>query len=71
MFKRILAFAFFAALAVNLHAQNLTTVSASNIQDINGSKLAAGQLCFLGTDQSDNPISFGIGGGGQPLRRGY
>jgi hypothetical protein len=71
MFKRILAFAFFAALAVNLHAQNLTTVSASNIQDINGSKLAAGQLCFLGTDQSDNPISFGIGGGGQALRRGY
>jgi hypothetical protein len=52
-------------------AQNLTTVSASNITDINGAKLAAGQLCFLITDQQDNPISVSIGGGGQALRRGY
>jgi hypothetical protein len=75
MFKRILAFAFFAAFAVGFSidacAQNLSTVSASNITDINGTKLAAGQLCFLITDQQDNPISVQIGGGGQALRRGY
>jgi hypothetical protein len=62
-----LAFGF----SMNARAQNLTTVSASNIQDINGVKLAAGQLCFLITDQNDNPISAQIGGGGQTLKRGY
>ena len=71
MKKFILAFALFATFAVNLHAQNLTTVSATNITDINGTKLAAGQLCFLITDQQDNPISVSIGGGGQALKRGY
>ncbi len=58
-------------IALTARAQNLTTVSASNIQDINGSKLAAGQLCFQATDQSDQIISFQIGGGGQALRRQY
>ena len=57
--------------SIDAQAQNLTTVSASNITDINGAKLAAGQLCFLITDQQDNPISVSIGGGGQALRRGY
>ncbi len=57
--------------SVDAHAQNLTTVSTSNIQDINGAKLAAGQLCFQATDQNDNPISVQIGGGGQALRRQY
>ena len=71
MKKILLTFALFAAFAVNLQAQNLTTISASNITDINGAKLAAGQLCFLITDQSDNPISVSIGGGGQALKRGY
>jgi hypothetical protein len=71
MKRSILAFALFATFAVNLHAQNLTTVSATNITDINGTKLAAGQLCFLITDQQDNPISVSIGGGGQALKRGY
>jgi hypothetical protein len=69
--KLIFTFALFASFAVQSFAQNLTTVSASNIQDLNGSKLAAGQLCFQGTDQSDTPISFGIGGGGQALKRQY
>jgi hypothetical protein len=59
------------ALSLNARAQNLTTVSAANITDINGAKLASGQLCFLVTDQQDNPISVSIGGGGQALRRGY
>jgi hypothetical protein len=71
MKKFVLSFAIFASLAVQSHAQNLTTVSASNITDINGAKLAAGQLCFLITDQQDNPISVSIGGGGQALKRGY
>jgi hypothetical protein len=66
MKKLFLGFAFFASFAVNLSAQNLTTVSGSNITDINGSKLAAGQVCFLITDQQDNPISVSIGGGGKP-----
>ena len=57
--------------ALDTLAQNLTTVSASNIQDINGAKLAAGQLCFLITDQNDTPLSVQIGGGGQALKRGY
>jgi hypothetical protein len=56
---------------MDARAQNLTNVSASNITDINGTKLAAGQLCFLITDQQDNPISVSIGGGGQALKRGY
>jgi hypothetical protein len=70
-------FSFFAflclslVLSLNAYAQNLTTVSALNIQDINGAKLAAGQLCFLMTDQNDVPLSAQIGGGGQALRRGY
>jgi hypothetical protein len=53
------------------HAQNWTTVSAANITDLNQNKLAAGQLCFLGTDQNDNPISFNVGGGGQVLKRAF
>jgi hypothetical protein len=69
--KKILLLLAFALCSINLHAQNLTTISASNIQDINGAKLASGQLCFLITDQQDNPISVSIGGGGQALRRGY
>jgi hypothetical protein len=74
MKKLITVFAFVClalGLPLHLHAQNLTTVSGSNITDINGVKLAAGQLCFLITDQQDNPISVSIGGGGQALKRGY
>jgi hypothetical protein len=52
-------------------AQNWTTVSAANITDLNQQKLATGQLCFLGTDQNDAPISFNAGGGGQVLRRPF
>jgi hypothetical protein len=59
------------ALCAGAHAQNWTTVSASNITDLNQQKLGAGNLCFLGTDQNDTPISFGIGGGGQALARPY
>jgi hypothetical protein len=52
-------------------AQNWTNVTATNITDLNQQKLAAGQLCFLATDQNDNPISIGIGGGGQLLKRQF
>jgi hypothetical protein len=75
MKKFIFVFAIIASIAVGFSidalAQNLTTVSGSNITDINGTKLAAGQVCFLITDQSDTPISVSIGGGGQALKRGY
>lgn len=60
-----------AVLPANLQAQNWTTVTATNITDLNQQKLAAGQLCFLATDQNDSPISVGVGGGGQILKRGY
>jgi len=56
-------------LPASLQAQNWTTVTATNITDLNQQKLAAGQLCFLATDQNDTPISVGVGGGGQLLRR--
>jgi hypothetical protein len=69
--KLLLLSVFLCVLCGKGFSQNLTTISASNITDINGSKLAAGQLCFLITDQSDNPISVSIGGGGQALKRGY
>ncbi|HZD94208.1 MAG TPA: hypothetical protein VE133_08140, partial [Candidatus Sulfotelmatobacter sp.] len=69
--KKLLSVFVFVCLSLPALAQNLTTISAANIQDINGTKLAAGQLCFLITDQQDNPISVQIGGGGQALKRGY
>src|SRR6185437_14350233 len=47
-------------------AQNLTTVTATNIQKA-GVPLAVGQLCFQATDLNDDPISFQIGGGGQEV----
>ena len=72
MFKKLLLFSvILCVLCGEGFSQNLTTVSASNITDINGAKLTAGQLCFLITDQQDNPISVSIGGGGQALKRGY
>lgn len=68
----IKTFSFVALLAATaLYAQNWTTVTASNITDLNQNKLAAGQLCFLGTDQNDSPISFSVGGGGQVLKRAF
>ncbi len=67
--KKFIYMSMLAACAVSAAAQNWATVSAANITDLNQQKLAAGQLCFLATDQNDNPISIGIGGGGQLLRR--
>ncbi len=49
-------------------AQNYTQVTASNITDASGARLAAGEICFLGTDNVDNAISFQVGGGGQAVR---
>src|SRR5690349_12246494 len=51
-------------------AQNLTTVTASNIQKA-GAPLASGTICFTATDTSDNPIPFRIGGGGQEVVAPY
>jgi hypothetical protein len=57
--------------ALPLFAQNTTTISGSSIMDLNGTKLATGQICFLGTDNTDMPISFQQGGGGQVLKRQF
>jgi hypothetical protein len=51
-------------------AQNLTSVTASNIQKA-GLPLATGTLCFTATDSSDSPIGFRIGGGGQEVVAPY
>ena len=68
--KKLLRIAALAAFAVVcVQAQNLTTVSASNITDAAGNKLAAGQICLLGTDQNNLPINYQVGGGGQVLKR--
>ncbi|MBV9075649.1 MAG: hypothetical protein JOZ10_18655 [Acidobacteria bacterium] len=61
----------YCLLPLALFAQNWTTVSASNITDLNQVKLAAGNLCFLGTDSTDTPINFQVGGGGQVLARPF
>ncbi|HEX9255615.1 MAG TPA: hypothetical protein VF938_08710 [Candidatus Angelobacter sp.] len=68
---RKLVFAMVVLMCTLAQAQNWTTVAATNITDLNQQKLAAGQLCFLATDQNDNPVSVGVGGGGQILKRGY
>jgi hypothetical protein len=61
----------FVCLSACAFAQSWTTVLATNITDLNQQRLAAGNLCFLITDQNDTPISVGIGGGGQSLQRPY
>jgi hypothetical protein len=71
MNRLFLSLSLLAALVAPASAQNWATVTASNITDLNQQKLAAGQLCFLGTDQSDTPISFSAGGGGQVLKRSF
>lgn len=69
--KKSFASAGLLLLSVFAQAQNWTTVTATNITDLNQQKLATGQLCFLGTDQNDVPISFNVGGGGQVLKRAF
>jgi hypothetical protein len=69
--NKILGTLAFVCLAVCGFAQNWTAVSASNITDLNQQRLAAGSMCFLGTDQNDIPISFEVGGGGQVLARPF
>lgn len=68
MNRLLLLFSLLAALVVPASGQNWATVTATNITDLNQQRLASGQLCFLGTDQSDTPISFSLGGGGQVLK---
>lgn len=51
-------------------AQNLTTVTAANIQKA-GAPLVSGTLCFTATDGNDTPIGFRIGGGGQEVVAPY
>lgn len=51
-------------------AQNLTTVTATNIQKA-GAPLVSGTICFTATDVGDNPIPFRVGGGGQEVVAPY
>jgi len=69
--KNLVLLAIVLGCVIPLNAQNWTTVTATNITDLNQQKLATGQLCFLGTDQNDVPISFNVGGGGQVLKRAF
>jgi len=48
--KKLFAAIAVLCLAVPAFAQNLTAVTATNISDVGGNKLASGQLCFLATD---------------------
>jgi hypothetical protein len=61
---------FILALCSSALAQNLTSVTAANIQKA-GLPLATGTLCFTATDSSDSPIGFRIGGGGQEVVAPY
>ena len=71
MKRTVLIIALVLAGAAGAEAQNWATVTASNITDLNQRKLAAGQLCFLGTDQNGAPINFMVGGGGMVLKRQF
>jgi hypothetical protein len=71
MKRTVLIIALVLAGAAGAQAQNWATVTATNITDLNQQKLAAGQLCFLGTDQNDTPINFMVGGGGMVLKRQF
>jgi hypothetical protein len=46
-------------------AQDWTTVSATNVKGKNHRKLAAGELCFLVTNELGQPTQFKLGGGGR------
>jgi hypothetical protein len=50
--KKLFAAFAFACLSIPVFAQNLATVTANNIADVAGNKLASGQLCFLAKDQN-------------------
>lgn len=50
-------------------AQNWTTVTASNIQDLGGNPLASGSLCFQAMNDNGVYVSVQAGGGGQTLSR--
>lgn len=60
-----------SVLAINLCAKgsNLDRITATNILDASGAKLASGLLCFQGTDANSNPISFQAGGAGQLITK--
>lgn len=69
--KKIQVCAILITAAICAHAQNFTTVTGSNVTDLNQQKLNAGQICFQGTDNQDQSISFQQGGGGQVLKRQF
>jgi len=55
-----------AALLLSIPAAaQYTAITATNIQDATGAKLAKGQICFTGTDPGGDPISYRLGITGQ------
>src|SRR6266536_1402882 len=46
-------------------AQDQMTITATNIKNLKGEKLAAGQACLTPTDNQGSPINFQMPGGGQ------
>lgn len=63
---RNLLFVVLLACALPLAVQNLTIVSAADIQK-GGAPLSSGTLCFTATEANDNPIGLRVGGGGQEV----
>jgi hypothetical protein len=68
LWKNLIAVLLSLAFLPKAQAQNWTRITAFNIQDLSGAKLASGSLCFQATDASSNAISFQAGGGGQVIR---
>jgi hypothetical protein len=54
-------------LGAGVHAQNFTIVTAGNLQDLTGNKLASGEVCFQAVTNQGVPIGYQAGGGGQVI----
>lgn len=69
MIRKLAAVVFLLLSVLPAAAQNLTTVTATNITDFGNVKLVSGQICMLGTDANDVAIPVMVGGGGQVINR--
>lgn len=69
MKKLLLLLSAFAALGLPARAQNYTAITAALIQsDAGGTPLAAGHIKFISVNNTGQPISFQVGGGGQAMQ---
>jgi hypothetical protein len=60
-----------SAISLVAPAQDWSTVSSTNLIVKNHQKLAAGELCFLATNQLGQPVQFKLGEGRQSLSRPF